>query len=285
MTETITNKYLRKYLDNVNDENFKDFETELQFSTLLIPESSNGQIPCLDFIGRAFVPLFTDLDEFKKVKKLRSYTPVAHDFDYYLDLIKSDRIPAYVINPESEWLPITRNIAEGLNPFYFLDFERQVFTAKEIREIRDSIDNEDLERYLKNNIETESLLRRLESADLLTLLLSFKKYSAENGVVTTTDSIPLCLCQRNDKNYALLYTSDFNINIMTKNIYKYSQIVNFQYFAEKILIDDLDGIILNMDTDNIIIERESLRTYMRNLKCHIPQDYSGYLFPVGDGNE
>lgn len=81
-----------------------------------------------------------------------------------------------------------------------------------------------------------------------------------------------------------MYTSDFNINITTKNVYKYSQIVNFQYFAEKILTDDLDGIILNRGTDNIIIERKFLRTYMRNLKCHILQDYSGYIFPVGDGN-
>ena len=138
MSLTITHKYLRNFLDNLSEENFEDFLMELQFSTLIVPVNEFDGVPVITFNKEEYVPLFTDLNEFNKLKNHEEFTVADHEFNYYLELLSSKSIPRFVINPDSEKFPIDGKILEVMQTNYIFEQDYQPFTTNEIRRIKNS---------------------------------------------------------------------------------------------------------------------------------------------------
>ena len=176
-----------------------------------------------------------------------------------------------------------------MEPNYIFDQEYQVFTTREIRHIKDSINNRDLNEFLKdksNHWDLAALVEKLNQATLLVLLVSDEDFSseAEDGVICPLRPIPKCLYEVGDKNYLLLFSRGITSKSIPQDIYKYSEIVNFPLLVESLLNDDLDGFILNVDEENITIPREHLRDFMKGFKMPLLDDYSMYVFTVPEGD-
>ena len=285
MTKTITHKYLRNLLDNLSEENFDDFLIELQYSTLIVPVIEYSSVPIIE--GK--LPLFTDLHEFHKFNVEDEYRPVTHHFNDYLELLSEKTTEGFIINPDGERYIIPEDILNIMEPNYIFDQEYQVFTTREIRHVKESINNWDLNEFLKdksNQGDLAALVEKLNRATLLTLLVSDEDFSseAEDGVICPLQPIPKCLYEVGDKNYLLLFSREITTNSIPQDVYKYSEIVNFPLLVEFLLNDDLDGFILNVDEENITIPREHLRDFMKDFRMPLLDDYSMYVFTVPEGD-
>ena len=177
MTETITHKYLKRQLEIFEEtEDLDNLFKELQFSTLLLPVYADGDIvsfPLLAFEDEKLVPVFTDIHEFNKVSFTGDLKLVPYDFNFYLELL--DEVDGIVIDVEGERFPLTKEIKDFMDTNYIFDYDPQVFTLKEIKQIKDSINNAELEEFLKdesNFWDFEHLMDLLLKSDLLAVALS-----------------------------------------------------------------------------------------------------------------
>lgn len=284
MTVTITHKYLRNLLDDLSEKNHDDLLMELQYSTLIVPISDNSNVLLIE--GR--IPLFTDFPEFDKFEKGNKYMPVAHHFNDYLGLLMERRIDGFIINPESESYVISQEILNVMEPNYIFEQDYQPFTVKQIRQIKESIDNSELNEFISdesNLKDMDGLISRLAESTLLTLLVLDDDFTgeAEGGVIWTQGRIPKFIHEIGGKRYLLLFSRDISLDCIPNQICKYSQIVNFPLLVEALLNDDLDGFILNIDEENITIPREFIRNYMEGFNCPLLDDYEMYAFTLEEG--
>lgn len=289
MNQTITHKYLRHILDNLSEENFNDLLVELQYSTLIIAANEHDGIPIVEFNKEPYIPLFTDIHEFEKFKNEEDFMAVDNDFNVYLEMLACEEFPGFVINPDSEKFPLKKEILKHMKPDYIFEQDYEPFTTNEIRKFKNSIDNTELNDFLKdesNRYNLYCLMKMLEKSTLLTLLMSHKDYSheAEDGVIFSIEKIPKCLYGVWDKNYILLFSREpTRDTIPDDSVFKYTQIVNLPLLIRDVLNHDLDGFILNVDKENIIISREHLRDYMKDFRCPVLDDYGMYAFTIQEG--
>jgi hypothetical protein len=66
--------------------------------------------------------------------------------------------------------------------------------------------------------------------------------------------------------YATVYTSEEKISNVTTPFNRYSQIVNFSQMTNFILNEDMDGIIINPNSENIMLTRDVLLEYSDHLE-------------------
>ena len=80
--------------------------------------------------------------------------------------------------------------------------------------------------------------------------------------------------------YGLLYTSESEVMPKKSPLHPYMQLVNLPEFIRGILTNDMDGIILNENSQNITIPREFLLHFLRNLENPDFNSYEDYAFPL-----
>lgn len=130
------------------------------------------------------------------------------------------------------------------------------------------MDNVGLEDFIadsSNMARYEELIKMISETTLLTLMVSRSDLSgiAENGIIEMESTCPLGFLYLDDVggHYATVYTSEGKMKSVSTDIFKYSQVVNFSQLTNYVLNDDLDGIIINPNTDNVVLTREVLLEY------------------------
>lgn len=292
MTKNITHKHLKRQLDIFEEaEEIDALLNELEFSTLLLPlNNDEGHLgaPIVFFDDKEYIPVFTDVHEFNKFDSAGEFTLVSNEFPFYLDLL-DEGIDGIVIDIEGERFPLTKEIAKFFDINYSFDYDPQVFTLKEMKRIMDSVDNSELERFLDNqdnHWDYENLMELLLKSELLTVALSQSDLSdkVEDGVISLHDvgSLPLALKSRMNESYALIYSSQNQIKPKNNPLHPYSQLVNLPSLVRRILLDDLDGIILNENSHNIMIPRDFLRDFLKNYTHIHLAKFDDYVFVIGE---
>ena len=121
-------------------------------------------------------------------------------------------------------------------------------------------------------------------SDIFKVVLSKDDLSgkAENGVISLhgVGQLPTATTLRASQNYALLYSSVDEILLKDNPMHPYLQIVNMPELINQVLLDDLDGIVLNENTQNITIPRELLLNFMKDFACPNIDKYDDYAFPL-----
>lgn len=224
-------------------------------------------------IGR-FGLLFTDMDEFKK--SFPDFGVEAHEgpfLRYKMMMSESDDLNGFIINLDGEFFILSREMIDAIS---FLPKETynidNSYTSAELKMLKDTMDNSRLEEFINdpNNIgKYEELFERISSSTLLTLMLSREDLLgiAKDGVISLEDE-PLGFLYVDEVggNFATVYTSEENISNIRTPFNKYSQIVNFSRMANFILNDDMDGIIINPNFENVLLTRDVLLEYSNLLE-------------------
>ena len=291
MIRTITHKHLKRQFDIFEStEEIEDLFTELEFSTLLIPvdlENDTFAFPILHAEDKRYAPVFTDIHEYNKFNFGENFTLMPNDFNFYLNLL-DENIDGIIIDAEGERFPLTKEIKDFVNPNTILIYDSNVLTLKEIKDIKDSINNDDLEEFLKEEYcygEYDKLIKLLLKSDLFKVVLSKVDLSskAENGIISLKETLPTAITMNFSESYALIYTSEKEIKPKNNPMIPYLQLVNLPKLINRVLLDDLDGIILNENSQNIIIPREYLRNFMKDFKIPLLDDYNMYAFVIEEG--
>ncbi|MBQ6100246.1 MAG: SseB family protein [Methanobrevibacter sp.] len=275
----ITHKHLRTVIEDIylngneiTENLLLKLINEFRYSNLYIPaKRSDGE---LNFIiyedeGMKFTPLFTDLDEFHKFFKEGEIEALNNTFELYQNILKTTEIEGYILNPSSEKYLFKKEFILSIKdvPKTFF-YSNDPYTSDELKKIMDSINNSDLEEFIKNrqNIgDYEGLFERLSNSDILTLMVSDidLKDRMVNGIVDMQKTGPLAGMFLDNVGgvYATIFSAKDKIQNVKTPKFKYAQIVNLATLVNFVLTEDMDGIVLNPESDNVLIPRSKLLNY------------------------
>lgn len=272
-------KHLRVVLEDIylnNNELNKELTlrliNEFRYSNLYIPAKREDFT--LNFIiyeedNLRLTPLFTDKDEFHKFfRDTDNIELMKNSFELYQNVLKTSDIDGYILNPASEKYVFTRDFVLDIKNIPKTNFySTNTYSKEEIRELKNS-KNPDLEDFIGNshNIgDYESLFEVLSGSTLLTLMVSDIDLSskAENGIISLMDIGPMAQMYTDNIGgaYATIFSSEDKLKLVNTSKFKYSQVVNLAMLVNFVLSEDMDGIVLNPGSDNVLIPRVTLLRY------------------------
>ena len=276
MKTTVSHRHLREAiakmfeaLDEDPDEAINRIGAELAHSCLIIAGDVIGDgiaIRNIDVQGERYGLLFTDMDEFAKVFPDYDVGSHMHSIDVYLDMLADLDLDGFVINLKGECFILP---AEGIEGFIGRPQNRypseDSYTSKELRKIRDSIDNSSLEDFIENpqNVgRYEELFAKMSASTILALRLTSRNLDgmAEDGMISLDEDKPVGFLhsERIGGRYATVFTSEERMASIDTPFNRYLQIVNFSQMTFFILSEDMDGIVINPGEENIVITRDVL---------------------------
>ena len=288
---TIRHEHLRailgeiiELLEDIPEETFKKFEAELLYSDLIIAGDVSGKtigISTLPVGDEIYGLLFTDMDEFRKVFKDYEVESHFNNFGVYLDMLKNSKLDGFIINIESECfiLPDGGFEDDEVLPEYEYSLDDS-YTSDELKRLKNQINNSPLEEFIgnPNNIgRYEELFDEVSSSTILSLRLTKENLNdrADDGMISMPKTEPVGFLYMDNMggNYAAVFTSDEKMQGIETTMNKYSQIVNFSQMTCHVLTDDMDGIIINPESDNIILTRDTLLEFypVWESKCNDPK--------------
>ena len=273
-------KHLRVVIEDIysnNNELSEDLTLrlihEFRYSNLYIPAKKEDFT--LNFIiyeddnGVKLTPLFTDPDEFNKFfKSEEDIELMQNSFEFYQNILKTSDIEGYILNPASEKYVFSKEFILSIKNIPKTNFySTNAYTIDELKQIKNS-KNEDLERFIENPLNVgnyEALFERLASSRLLTLMVSGVDLSAKarDGVISMMDSGPLAQMYTDNVGgvYATIFSSENKIREVDTKQFKYSQVVNLAMLVNFVLAEDMEGIVLNPGSDDVLIPRVTLLRY------------------------
>ena len=270
-------KHLRTVIEDIYTNNNELTEeltsrliNEFRYSNLYIPAKRENNT--LNFIiyedeDDKITPLFTDLDEFRKFYKSGDVEILQNSFELYQNILKTTDIEGYILNPASEKYLFKKEFILAIKNVPKTNFfTTNPYSEEELINLKNSIDNSNLERFIANraNIgDFEGLFEHMANSRLLALMVSDIDIESKNSLISLKNRGPIAqmYTDRVGGVYATLFTSDEKIAHVNTSGVKYSQIVNLATLVNFVLSEDMDGIVLNPESDNVLIPRTQLLRY------------------------
>ena len=272
-----SHKHLRTVIEDISANGISEdlnlrLIHEFRYSNLYIPAKRDDMT--LNFIiyeddGLKLTPLFTDPVEFEKFfENTDDIELMQNSFELYRNILTTTDIEGYILNPASEKYVFLKEFVLNITDipksnYYTTD----TYSLEELLELRQS-KNESLEDFIKNPqnvVNYEALFEELSKSVLLTMMVTDEDLEpkAKNGVISMMDSGPLAQMYTDDVGgvYATVFSSEDKIKQVKTDRFKYSQIINLSMLVNYVLSDDLDGIILNPQSDNVLVSRPTLLRY------------------------
>lgn len=268
---------------------------EFRYSNLYIPaKRENGT---LNFViyesdGVTLTPLFTDLDEFHKFYKDEDIQVLQNSFELYQNILKTTDIGGYILNPASEKYLFTEEFILSISNIPKTNFySSNPYTAEELKGLKDSIDNWALEEFIENPQNVgyfEGLFERLSESTVLALMISDSDLShlAENGIISMQSTGPLAsmYTDRVGGTYATIFSSEDKMGQVNAGKFRYCQIINLATLVNFVLSEDMEGIVLNPESDNVLIPRSVLLKYSLGFERYANDERLStsifYMFPI-----
>jgi hypothetical protein len=245
---------------------------EFRYSNLYIPAKREDFT--LNFIiyeaeGLKLTPLFTDSDEFDKFfANEEDIELMQNSFELYQNVLKTSDIEGYILNPSTEAYIFDKDFILAITNIPKTNFyTTDTYSTEELNSMRHA-DNPSLETFIENPANTgdfEALFEEMSHSTLLGLMVSDTDLSSKavDGAISMMDSGPLAQMYTDNVGgvYATLFSSEDKIRQVKTRKFKYSQVINLAMLVNFVLTEDMDGIILNPQTDNVLIPRLTLLRY------------------------
>jgi hypothetical protein len=259
-------------LDNIQDSSIVRLNNEIRHSDFILAADFNGgleNMPVFEHNQGKYGFIFTDMDEFHKVFSDEEISSNSFPFEFYKSIVDTGDIAGFLLNPESESLLMVKEIFDGFDKLPNDDFPlEEAYNTSELKDLWDSLNNDSLEEFIEDpsNIgRYEELIGEISNSTLFILAVSSENLDSHftDGIVSMEETGPLARVYLDHigGKYATVYTSEGKTASVRTDDNKYAQIVNFSQISHYALVDDLDGIIINPDADNVMLSREVLLEY------------------------
>ena len=265
---------------------------EFRYSNLYIPAKRENDT--LNFIiyedeGSKLTPLFTDMDEFRKFYKNDENIQVLQNpFELYQNVLKTTDIDGYVLNPSTEKYLFKKEFILAIKNIPKTNFyTTNPYSQEELLSLKKSVDNTDLESFIGDRSyvgDYESLFEKMANSQLLGLMLS--DLSIDKEIISLKQSGPIASMYTDNIGgvYATVFTSESKMDVINTDKNKYSQLVNLATLINFILTEDMDGLILNPESDNVLIPRVTLLRYSLGFEMYANNERLSeamyYLFKI-----
>ena len=265
---------------------------EFRYSNLYIPAKRENDT--LNFIiyedeGSKLTPLFTDMDEFRKFYKNDENIQVLQNpFELYQNVLKTTDIDGYVLNPSTEKYLFKKEFILAIKNIPKTNFyTTNPYSQEELLSLKKSVNNTDLESFIGDRSyvgDYESLFEKMANSQLLGLMLS--DLSIDKEIISLKQSGPIASMYTDNIGgvYATVFTSESKMDVINTDKNKYSQLVNLATLVNFILTEDMDGLILNPESDNVLIPRVTLLRYSLGFEMYANNERLSeamyYLFKI-----
>lgn len=265
---------------------------EFRYSNLYIPAKRENDT--LNFIiyedeGSKLTPLFTDMDEFRKFYKNDENIQVLQNpFELYQNVLKTTDIDGYVLNPSTEKYLFKKEFILAIKNIPKTNFyTTNPYSQEELLSLKKSVDNTDLESFIGDRSyvgDYESLFEKMANSQLFGLMLS--DLSIDKEIISLKQSGPIASMYTDNIGgvYATVFTSESKMDVINTDKNKYSQLVNLATLVNFILTEDMDGLILNPESDNVLIPRVTLLRYSLGFEMYANNERLSeamyYLFKI-----
>lgn len=241
---------------------------EFRYSNLYI--AARKENDTLNFITYEYndmklTALFTGHDEFLKFHHEEDIQLLQNSFELYQNILKTTDFDGYILNPASEKYLFTKEFILTITNIPKTNFyTTDAYSAGELLDIYRNVDNRYLEEYISNpkNVgDYEMLFERLANSTILTLMVSDMEF--DNDIIDLREIGPVAGMYTDKVGgiYVTIFSSTDRIRHVNISKFKYAQLVNLAMLVNYVLVEDLDGIVLNPDSDNVLIPRSVLLRY------------------------
>ena len=262
-------KHLRVVIEDIyaNDNRLNEnlalkLVNEFRYSNLYI--AARKENDTLNFITYEYndmklTALFTDHDEFRKFHHEEDIQLLQNSFELYQNILKTTDFDGYILNPASEKYLFTKEFILTITNIPKTNFyTTDAYSAGELLDIYRNVDNRYLEEYISNpkNVgDYEMLFERLANSTILTLMVSDMEF--DNDIIDLREIGPVAgmYTDKVGGTYVTIFSSTDRIRHVNTSKFKYAQLVNLAMLVNYVLVEDLDGIVLNSDSDNVLIPR------------------------------
>ena len=268
-------KHLRVVIEDIyaNDNRLNEnlalkLVNEFRYSNLYI--AARKENDTLNFITYEYndmklTALFTDHDEFRKFHHEDDIQLLQNSFELYQNILKTTDFDGYILNPASEKYLFTKEFILTITNIPKTNFyTTDAYSAGDLLDIYRNVDNRYLEEYISNpkNVgDYEMLFERLANSTILTLMVSDMEF--DNDIIDLREIGPVAGMYTDKVGgiYVTIFSSTDRIRHVNTSKFKYAQLVNLAMLVNYVLVEDLDGIVLNPDSDNVLIPRSVLLRY------------------------
>lgn len=268
-------KHLRVVIEDIyaNDNRLNEnlalkLVNEFRYSNLYI--AARKENDTLNFITYEYndmklTALFTDHDEFRKFHHEEDIQLLQNSFELYQNILKTTDFDGYILNPASEKYLFTKEFILTITNIPKTNFyTTEAYSAGELLDIYRNVGNRYLEEYISNpkNVgDYEMLFERLANSTILTLMVSDMEF--DNDIIDLREIGPVAGMYTDKVGgiYVTIFSSTDRIRHVNTSKFKYAQLVNLAMLVNYVLVEDLDGIVLNPDSDNVLIPRSVLLRY------------------------
>ena len=268
-------KHLRVVIEDIyananrlNEDLALKLVNEFRYSNLYI--AARKENDTLNFITYEYndmklTALFTDHDEFRKFHHEDDIQLLQNSFELYQNILKTTDFDGYILNPASERYLFTKEFILTITNIPKTNFyTTDAYSAGELLDIYRNVDNRYLEEYISNpkNVgDYEMLFERLANSTILTLMVSDMEF--DNDIIDLREIGPVAGMYTDKVGgiYVTIFSSTDRIRHVNTSKFKYAQLVNLAMLVNYVLVEDLDGIVLNPDSDNVLIPRSVLLRY------------------------
>ena len=268
-------KHLRVVIEDIyananrlNEDLALKLVNEFRYSNLYI--AARKENDTLNFITYEYndmklTALFTDHDEFRKFHHEDDIQLLQNSFELYQNILKTTDFDGYILNPASERYLFTKEFILTITNIPKTNFyTTDAYSAGELLDIYRNVDNRYLEEYISNpkNVgDYEMLFERLANSTILTLMVSDMEF--DNDIIDLREIGPVAGMYTDKVGgiYVTIFSSTDRISHVNTSKFKYAQLVNLAMLVNYVLVEDLDGIMINPDSDNVLIPRSVLLRY------------------------
>lgn len=252
----------------------ESFFMELKVSKLYLPADFQGNEVNFEHLesddGMMLLALYTAPEEYAGEMELKDY-----GFDFYAEIIQDCQFDGAIINPQSDAFYVEKIVMDALKTQESIDVdENEIYDAFELKQIADTVKNEELVKFIRNESNFnrfDELKEILSGCTLLNVVSSDTDLSdfSHNQIISTLEvgGFNLSIKSEGMNHYGLLFTSLDTIRSTCdtasgKNYYY--QITSLEKILNFILMNDMEGVILNPDIDDYHIPRNVLLDIYHN---------------------
>lgn len=266
--ENITHNHLKKILNDnfdilesggeLTEDDYAGLLMELFYSVLISPAKMvDGEyffVLMGDDEDNQFIPLFTDLIEYRKLfANDDEVTAMFYDFDYYLEA----ELDLIVINPASECFTLNTQVLK--------DKPKTLLFPKDIG--KNTLGKEEIENILNDTSINDEFSKLIDDEKSIYDFENFFKALAETNLIVRVliedeheDFIDLnrygpAPINITPEGLLELYTSRDEV---ANDENTYIQLANLDYFIEYLIRTDTNGMIINPESNRLVINRDVL---------------------------
>lgn len=267
---------------------------ELRYSTLYIPSKRRDEKPAFDIYekdGIRLTPLFTDLDEVNKFYGADEVEVFSSSFELYRNVLKTSDIDGYILNPASQNYLFKKEFVLAIKDIPKTTYvSTNPYSPEELKALSDA-KNRDLEDFILKGRHVgnyEALFEMLSNSTILTLMLSDNNLAPffSNAILDMQLTGPVASMHFDTVGgkYAAIFSSKEKMGSVDVSKFKYAQVVNLSMLVNFVLTEDMDGIILNPSSDDILMPRQILLNYSLGFEKYADDerlaDSMYYLFEI-----